>query len=328
MCSGIGYSLVTNRPIHSGTTPLGYEPDPNHGTREEFKAMCRRIAGRGVPLLIWMSHTGIQPGGPDIDDDWFIRGIDGRTTASWGSIDGGMSACNPGHPGYIEYTKKWIRFYIKECGCKGIFFDCLGWTFPADFRPRSFMRYPGDTNRMTIKFIEEMYACIKDCDPEAILLGEGATLDAPVNIFSISGNPVRPSTEWDRAISSCNSTNTLRNVSLLTRAAIIFLLQGCRSSWATRLQTSETNSLPGLSASGGAAMSFTHLPGDVSLLDDWLFVAQHGEPPPLTERPAARRELRLPKPWDDAIQLTEHFTGTVVECRADGVFSMCSARNL
>ena len=44
--SGIGYCLVTNRPLKSGTTPLGYEPDPNHGTREEFKAMCRRMAAR------------------------------------------------------------------------------------------------------------------------------------------------------------------------------------------------------------------------------------------------------------------------------------------
>ena len=64
--SSTGYSLVTNRPVLSGTTPTGYEPDPLHGTREEFRAMCRRIAGRGVPQLVWMSHAGLMPqGGPD-----------------------------------------------------------------------------------------------------------------------------------------------------------------------------------------------------------------------------------------------------------------------
>ena len=76
--TGIGYSLVTNRPVKSGTTPLSYEPDPNHGTTEEFKAMCQRMADRNIPVLTWMSHSGLSYRGSDeIDDDWFIRGIDG-----------------------------------------------------------------------------------------------------------------------------------------------------------------------------------------------------------------------------------------------------------
>jgi len=169
--TGISYCLVTNRPIRSGTTPSGYEPDPNHGTRDEFRAMCRRITGKGVPLLVWMSHSGLQyRGGDEIDDDWFIRGIDGRISAAWGTADRPELACvNPGHPGYIAYTKRWIRFYMVECGIKGIFLDCLGWAFPPDFAPRSFMRYPGDTNRMTIRFLDEIAACVKECDPEGVL---------------------------------------------------------------------------------------------------------------------------------------------------------------
>jgi len=68
--SGISYCLVTNRPISSGTTPVGYEPDPNHGTMEEFKAMCLRMAARGIPVVIWMSHSGLSyQGGADYDDD-------------------------------------------------------------------------------------------------------------------------------------------------------------------------------------------------------------------------------------------------------------------
>ena len=193
VCSGIKYSLVTNRPIKSGTTPLGYEPDPNHGTKDEFRRAMRRVADRGIPVLIWMSHSGLlYRGGPEIDDDWFIRGIDGRVSASWGSVDGGgLTQINPGHPGYIAYTKKWIDFYVGECGAKGIFFDCLSWSFPPDFAPRAFMRYPGDTNVMAVRFMDEIYAHVKACDPEAIVLGEGTSIDFPVNVFSVCANPKR-----------------------------------------------------------------------------------------------------------------------------------------
>ncbi len=191
--SGIHINLVTDRPVNSGTTPKGYHPDPNHGTPDEFKRMCRRIADRGVPIIVWMSHSGLMHrGGPDIDDDWFIRGIDGRFCAAWGSEDyPEIAHINPGHPGYIEYTEKWIRFYLNECGCKGIFLDCLGWAFPPDFAPRSFMRYPGDTNRMAITFVERVHACVKACDPDAVLLGEGWSSEFPVEVTSISSNPVR-----------------------------------------------------------------------------------------------------------------------------------------
>ena len=181
--TGIIHSLVTNRPVMSGTLPISYEPDPNHGTCREFKEMCLELKKRNIPFIVWMSHSGLLPG--MYDDDWFMRGVDGRMTISWGQDPVGMYVVNPGHPGYREYTKKWIKFYINECGAKGIFFDCMGWTFPCDFKKRDFMRYPGDTNLMGIKFMEEMYAYIKECDPEAIMMGEGASLEGPINMFCV-----------------------------------------------------------------------------------------------------------------------------------------------
>ncbi len=187
--TGIMHSLVTNRPLKSGTLPIGYEPDPNHGTTREFKEMCLELKKRNIPFIVWMSHSGLCPG--IYDDDWFMRGSDGQMTISWGKEPVGMYVVNPGHPGYREYTKKWIKFYIKECGAKGIFFDCMGWSFPCDFKKRDFMRYPGDTNIMGIKFMEEMYAYIKECDPEAIMMGEGASMEGPINIFCVMSNPER-----------------------------------------------------------------------------------------------------------------------------------------
>ena len=309
--SGIGYSLVTNRPIQSGTTPLGYEPDPNHGTREEFVAMCRRLADKGVPLLIWMSHSGLlYQGGPEIDDDWFIRGIDNRVCGAWGQIDGGgLTTINPGHPGYIEYTKKWIRFYIGECGAKGIFFDCLSWAFPPDYRPRPWMRYPGDTNRQAIKFMREAYACIKECDPEAIMLGEGASLEGPVNVFSIHANP-------RRGIDRLGPRDFFLGLNQYGAKRFVIdqgpnLAPG--SGFCTLDPDPERDAVNGfitkLMAQRGGRTAFTPLPGDYAMMDDMVIVPT-GELIP----------LQLPAPWDEARRLADVVTGEVAECATPGRF--------
>jgi hypothetical protein len=65
---------------------------------------------------------------------------------------------------------------------------------------------------------------------------------------------------------------------------------------------------------------FTHVPGDISLLNDLLFASMPGEVPPHTEKPAERRELRLPAPWDNVTKLTERFTGAVIERDSNGAF--------
>lgn len=321
-CTGISYCLVTNRPVHSGTTPTGYEPDPNHGTLDEFKRMCRRITDTGVPLLIWMSHSGLLPcGGPDIDDDWFIRGIDGRVCASWGSVDGGMAHCNPGHPGYIEYTKKWVRFYMQECGVKGFFFDCLGWAFPPDFTPRSFMRYPGDTNRMAIKFIEEIHACVKACDPEGILFGEGTTFDAPVNLASVNLNPVR-------AIDGLGPRDFLLQLNRYATKRIV-LDQGPRFAAAAGMVAALSG--PGMAAKNrymaqllrekGGPHTFTHLPGDLSVLaEERLLVV-----PALEGTASVYPSFRLMAPWDGVKQLVEVTDGSVIRPDAQGSYCQVPA---
>ncbi len=318
--TGINYCLVTNRPVRSGTTPTGYEPDPNHGTIDEFRRMCRRISDQGVPLLIWMSHSGVLPqGGLDIDDDWFIRGIDGRVAASWGSLDGGMAHCNPGHPGYIEYTKKWVRFYMKECGAKGFFLDCLGWAFPPDFRPRSFMRYPGDTNRMTIKFLEEIYACVKECDPEGLLFGEGTTLDAPVNLITVNMNPVR-------AVDGLGPRDFLLSLNARSSKRIV-LDQGANFSAACGYVTmlpggaavaDKNRAMAELLRKHGGPRAFTILPGDLAILESerLLVVPLLQGHAPSPRYPA----FRLPASWDQTGLLEETTDGTRVVRGADGCF--------
>ena len=317
--SGIGYCLVTNRAVYSGTSPTGYEPDPNHGTIDDFRKMCRRVTDRGVPLLIWMSHSGIIPGAQDIGDDWFIRGIDGRMCAGWGNVDSGMYHVNPGHPGYIEYTKKWIRFYMNECGCKGIFFDCLGWASPADFTPRDFMRYPGDTNLMAIKFMEEVYACIKECDPEGIMLGEGTSLDAPVNIFSISGNPVRAIDGMGPRDFFLQLNKYSPKQMVVDQGGPMFPASGMVK-MATKPGAPQRNKfLVELLKKKGGPGAFMHLIGDLSVIDDLLIVnegSQHSDLP----HPGGAGFVSLPEQFKDVTKLVEKFGGPTMSRGDDGAF--------
>jgi hypothetical protein len=278
--------------------------------------MCRRITDKGVPLLIWMSHSGLLPNGRDIDDDWFIRGIDGRLHATWGSVDGGMAACNPGHPGYIDYTKKWIRFYIRECGCKGIFFDCLGWAFPPDFTPRPFMRYPGDTNLMVIRFMEEIFGCIRECDPEAIFLGEGTTLDGPIHIFSVHSNPVR-------SIDGLGPRDFFLHLN--SYAARRFVIdQGPRFAPATGM-TQALEKTPGAPAKNrrlasllkakGSRNSFVHLPGDLSVMESEALLIV-----PELAKSDSFPEFRLPAAWSTTAELVEETDGTRIRPDAQGTY--------
>ncbi len=313
--NGLWINLVTDRPVWSGTAPTSYAPDPNHGTQDDFRRACRRLTDRGIPIVTWMSHSGFLPGAPDIDDDWFIRGIDGRLVASWGNQDSGMMFVNPGHPGYIEYTKKWIRYYIQECGVKGIFLDCLGFPLPPDFTPRDFMRYPGDTGVMAIRFMDEIYRFIKECDPEAVLIGEGATLDGPVEMYSIITNP-RRGIDGNGPRDYLLSLNRYAKKHMTIYHDIAFFPgSGYNAAAGTGWERHNKYMLALLAERGGPGV-FTALPGDLSVLDDLLFVpleygqtAEHRVP-----------SIQLPDLWSAVRTLTEEITGGHLQCTPDGAF--------
>ena len=255
----------------------------------------------------------------EVADDWFIRGIDGKLCASWGNVDSGMYHVNPGHPGYIEYTNKWIRFYMEECGCKGIFFDCLGWVMPADFTPRDFMRYPGDTNLMTVKFMEEIYACIKDCDPEGIMLGEGTSLEGPVNIFSIAGNPVRAIDGMGPRDFFLQLNKYSPKQMIVDQGGRMFPSSGMTNMGEAKDGDERNKFLTKLLKEKGGPRAFTHLVGDLSVIDDLLIINEGSEHPDFP-RPGGAGVIQLPEPWQDIAKLVEEFDGTTVLRGDDGAF--------
>ncbi len=314
--SGIHINLVTDRPICSGTTPKGYQPDPNHGTPDEFRRMCRRMADCGVPMIIWMSHSGLMyRGGPEIDDDWFIRGIDGRFCAAWGSEDHPeIVHINPGHPGYIEYTEKWIRFYIKECGCKGIFLDCLAWAFPPDFAPRSFMRFPGDTNRMAVKFMERVHSCVKECDPEAILIGEGSSTEFPIEAYSIVSNPRRAEDGLGpRDFIQMLSIRSVSPFSIYGESS--FSLAGRYCTGSNKPEHAKLNKFYTCFLRENGMGGFSPLPGDLAVDRKKKLLAV-----PVAHNAAAYPSLKLGKEFAKVAALRSLFDGSVVKRRKDASF--------
>lgn len=316
--NGIWINLVTKRPMLCGTSPTGYDPDPMHGTIKDFRKACRRVTDRGAPLVIWMSHSGFLQGAQDIDDDWFIRGSDGRLLAAWGPGDAGsMMYVNPGHPGYRAYTRKWIEFYIKECGAKVIFFDCLGFPIPPDFRPRPFMRYPGDAAIHAIGFMEEMYAFIKSCDPEAVMIGEGTSLDGPVEMFSVIANT-------RRAIDGFGPRDYLLNLNRYASKKMTiysdhaffpasgFTVSDTRPEW-----KQHNRYMLKLLGERGGRDAFQWVPGtDCSVLDATLFVSVRSSWDASFRLP----ELRLPSPWSAVRELKEEITGIKVKTSGKGGF--------
>ena len=226
-----------------------------------------------------------------------------------------MMFVNPGHPGYIEYTKKWIRYYIQECGVKGIFLDCLGFPLPPDFTPRDFMRYPGDTGVMAIRFMDEIYRFIKECDPEAVLIGEGATLDGPVEMYSIITNP-RRGIDGNGPRDYLLSLNRYAKKHMTIYHDIAFFPgSGYNAAAGTGWERHNKYMLALLAERGGPGV-FTALPGDLSVLDDLLFVpleygqtAEHRVP-----------SIQLPDLWSAVRTLTEEITGGHLQCTPDGAF--------
>lgn len=323
--SGLGpYQMIHNwsRSMH-GTSPLGYEPDPTMGPREEFEKGALRMKERGVPMGMWMSHSGLAPG-RDIDDDWFIRGVDDNWTVSWGSQrNPSLVLINLGHPGFIAYTKKWLKYYI-ELGYRWFFFDCGGWAMSPDFRPRSFMRFPGDTGLMAVRHYDEIVPYAESLDPGVIISGEGFSSDFPIHVFSINTNPVH-STDGLGPRDYVLSLNKLPGKRIVVDQAGRFVpasgvcCLGGESEWPKGLPLEEGFDWVANNKMYKAITKFvkehgiyhgTHLRGDISIIDEHIFFPGHYDGKPVA----------LPVEYARCTKIVHAVTGHQIERSAAGTF--------
>ncbi len=325
VCSAIGpYNMVHNwSRAMGGTTPMGYEPDPTMGSVADFEKGALAVKERGVPLGIWMSHSGLAPG-RDIDEDWFIRGVDDNYTASWGSQRGPALVCiNPGHPGYIEYTKKWLKYYI-ELGFRWFFFDCGGWAMPPDFRERDFMDWPGDTGVMAVRFYEEITPYAQSLDPGVIISGEGFSSDFPVHVPALSHNPVH-SPDGLGPRDYVLSWNRLpgRHVvvdqagSLVPASGTLTLpwnhIEGddFDDKW-EKIYSCELFQKVTAFVKEHSIYNAVHVPGDISVLDGHAFFPGHYKGDP----------VKLPEAYAKYSKVTDVTSGESYTADSDGAFSV------
>lgn len=132
-----GFWLYTHtiRRSDSDTAPYSAGPNPDQGTHREFRDMIRRIHDAGGRAVVWLSTTGLRPGG-DLRPEWQVRGVDGRPYISWGfNAHEFIGTCNPLHPGFRAYMLDWTRRYLEEFDVDGFFLDCGVFTYPCDFSP-------------------------------------------------------------------------------------------------------------------------------------------------------------------------------------------------
>ena len=56
-----------------------------------------------------------------------------------------------------------------------VFFDCVGFAYPYDFKPPSFMRYPSDVLLGSIRFFDRIRAVVRRINPAAVVVTEGVS---------------------------------------------------------------------------------------------------------------------------------------------------------
>ena len=189
--SGLFFTLHARNLAFGGTSPNSSGPCEELGSRADFEAMIRDLKERGVRTMVWMSSCGLNPQG-DADPDWFLRGVDGDWLTSWGlPHQPHIVYINHLHPGYQSYVKRWLEYYLGELGIDSVFFDCAGFSYPCDFAPRTFMRYPSDVMLGNVRFFDFVRDTVRRIRPDAVVMTEGHGFDAFANVTSLNNVPAQ-----------------------------------------------------------------------------------------------------------------------------------------
>jgi hypothetical protein len=175
------------------------------------------------------------------------------------------------------------------------------------------MRYPGDTNRMTVRFMREVYACIKECDPDAVMLGEGASLEGPVNIFSLRASPRRALDGFSPRDFFLDLNRYAPKRMVIDQGPALFPTSGVCCAAGGEQAESLNRRMTQLLKERGGKHAFTPVPGDLSVLDDLLIV-------PYSET-NCDWTVTLPALWGRINMLIDEQEGTRLVAEKPGAFT-------
>ena len=192
--NGFWFYTHTIKRSDSDTAPYSAAPNPDQGTRREFKEMISRIHGAGGKALVWLSTAGLRPGG-DIKEEWLYRGVDGRPWISWGfNAHEFISACNPLHPGFRQYMLDWTRRYLEEYDVDGFFLDCGVFTYPCDFSPWfTNDHFPSEAGPAMRELYQEIWDLANRIKPGQVhMFHEGVHADYAASGYMVCGMTMPP----------------------------------------------------------------------------------------------------------------------------------------
>ncbi len=191
-----GFWLYTHtiRRSDSDTAPYSAGPNPDQGTHRDFRDMIRRIHDVGGRALVWMSTTGLRPGG-DLRPEWQVRGVDGRPYFSWGfNAHEFIAACNPLHPGFRQYMLDWTRRYLEDFDVDGFFLDCGVFTYPCDFSPAfTADHFPSELGPAFQELYRDMWDLAQRIKPGQVhMFHEGVHADYSASGYMMCGHRMPP----------------------------------------------------------------------------------------------------------------------------------------
>lgn len=191
-----GFWLYTHtiRRSDSDTAPYSAGPNPDQGTHTEFRDMIRRIHDAGGRAVVWLSTTGLRPGG-DLRPEWQVRGVDGRPYISWGfNAHEFIGACNPLHPGYRAYMLDWTRRYLEDFDVDGFFLDCGVFTDPCDFSPWFVENhFPSELGPSMRELYQDMWDLAQKIKPGQVhMFHEGVHADYAASGYMMCGMKMPP----------------------------------------------------------------------------------------------------------------------------------------
>ena len=187
-CSGLELIFPQRNLAFGGLSCNSIAPTEDLGSRADFERAVRDLKARGLRLLVWLPTAGMGMD-RDADPDWFLRGTDGDTLPTWGLPHvPHILGINWHHPGFQAYYKRWLDYYVGKLGFDGVLLDCAGFSFPFDYTPRPFMRYASDPMLSQIVARELIRSHLDTLNPDAVMVLEGACLEAPGNVILMGCN--------------------------------------------------------------------------------------------------------------------------------------------
>ncbi len=188
-CGVNGFGLMVHDVPPSGNDidPGSYAPCFTAGGEQPMRRLMQAIHDARAHSYAWFSRHGHRPDTLGYQDQWAVRGVDGRPVRLRTRPDAGVNLdiINPADPDFQDYIFRWIEYYVCSLGIDGLFWDSGYQPIPPDFGDKPYLRFPGETNARAMQFYQRVMRLGRTLSDDFFQWAEGISLDMPMNLFSV-----------------------------------------------------------------------------------------------------------------------------------------------